>query len=326
MSAAAARCSFARPDTKGPSRSSRGWLARSPRRWQHHAATRGFRQPAVRRRLVAIVALLVAVVSVGLIISITRQHQGRASLTPTGNASNGLIAYSYDGDIYVGDPLTGETAAIVTNPAYEVNPVFSPDGERIAFIRGDPQTKDSTIVVVRADGSDERVILPKGREHRGFVVLAWTPDGDSLVAQLDTPPFTFPHDDGEVSLFDSFGAGDEQLLAPPLPTEVGVHYFSTDAEVAPMFRPPKGDRILSGENKLDVLDADFATVAHLAKLADLETVALTAATRLGPETRERYESVWAAVADVVSRRSQDPVPTRPSSTRDSASSLTVAAS
>ena len=188
-------------------------------------------------------------------------------------ARNGLIAYSYAGDIYVGDPVTGETTAIVTNPTYEVNPVFSPDGERLAFIRGDPQTGESTIVVVRADGSDERVILPKGREHRGFGVLAWTPDGGSLVAQLDTPPFTYPHGDGELSLFDSFGSGSEQLLTPPLALSIGGHYFSTNDQVAPMFRPPAGDRVVSADaNELSVFESD-----------------LTTATRLGHEVLERYE-------------------------------------
>ena len=34
-------------------------------------------------------------------------------------AGNGLIAYSYEGDIYVGDPTTGETTAIVTHFEYE---------------------------------------------------------------------------------------------------------------------------------------------------------------------------------------------------------------
>ena len=115
--------------------------------------------------LAAVVLVLVVAVTAAVITddAPTPRPQSLA-----GAAANGLIAYSYAGDIYVGDPATGETTAIVTNPTYEVNPVFSPDGERIAFIRGDPQTGDSTIVVVRADGSDERVLLPKGREHRGF--------------------------------------------------------------------------------------------------------------------------------------------------------------
>ena len=151
-----------------------------------------------------VAATLVLVVAVTAAVITDDAPTPRPQLL-AGAAANGRIAYSYAGDIYVGDPATGETTAIVTNPIYEVNPMFSPDGERIAFIRGDPQTGESTIVVVRADGSDERVLLPKGREHRGFGSIAWTPDGDSLLVQLDTPPFTYPHDDGKLSLFDSSG-------------------------------------------------------------------------------------------------------------------------
>jgi hypothetical protein len=193
----------------------------------------------------------------------------------TGPAASGLIAYSYAGDIYVGDPLTGETRAIVTNPSYEVNPLFSPDGTLIAFIRGDPQTGDSTIVVVRADGSDERVLLPQGREHRGFGSVAWTPDSDSFLVQLDTPPFVMGSEtDGELSLFDPSGTLEERLITPPLPTTIGGHYFNANIHVAPMFRPPLGDRILSGgRNALSVLDADLNGVA----------------TRLGSDALKPYE-------------------------------------
>jgi WD40 repeat protein len=207
---------------------------------------------------VTIAALVLGVAIVG---SVTTEVD---PLVASGPGPNGLIAYSYDGDIHVGDPVTGETARITKDPRYEVNPVFSPNGRRIAFIRGDPQTGDSTIVVVQADGSDERVLLPKGREHRGFGVLAWTPDGSSLVAQLDRPPFTFPYGDGELSLFDASGTGEERLLAPPLPLSIGGHYFSTDHQVAPMFRPPAGDMIASAEwNAVRISDATLTTGTRL---------------------------------------------------------------
>lgn len=190
------------------------------------------------------------------------------SPTLAGRARNGLIAYSHAGDIHVGSPASGETVAIVTNPQYEVNPVFSPDGGRIAFIRGDPQDGDSTIVVVRVDGTDERTLLPKGRQHRGFGGIAWTPDGASLVAQLDHPPFTTPYTDGELSLFDASGSGREQVLAPPLPLSIGGHYFVMDNRAAPMFRPPQGDRILAGgRDEVKVFDSDLTTETSVAPSA-----------------------------------------------------------
>jgi WD40 repeat protein len=213
----------------------------------------------VRKSGIGLICSSALVLLVAVIGSLTTaESQASAYLKPK-PARNGLIAYSYAGDIYVGNPVTGKTAQITTNLRYEVNPVFSPRGERIAFIRGNPQTGKSTIVVVRADGSDERVLLPRGRKHRGFAGIAWTPDGEWVLAQLDTPPFTYPHGDGELSLFDSSGTGDERLLTPPLPLSIGGHYFNTSIPVAPMFRPPYGNGILSAdEYGLIIFDADLS--------------------------------------------------------------------
>jgi hypothetical protein len=189
------------------------------------------------------------------------ESPGGAGLAGLGR--NGLIAYSYAGDIYVGDPATGKTTAISTNAAYETEPIFAPGGHRIAFIRGNPQTAKAKIVVVRTDGADERLILPRRRKHRGLVNYGWTPDSKSLVVELDRPPFTFPHGDGELSLFDSFGRHHERVLTPPLPRSTGAHYWGHD-QVAPMFRPPSADHVLSGGwNNVRAFDSDLKTAASL---------------------------------------------------------------
>lgn len=214
-------------------------------------------------RLVSGAALILLVAAVGSFA--TDESQAPVHLKPQ-PARNGLIAYSYAGDIHVGDPVTRKTTRITTNPRYEVDPVFSPNGKRIAFVRGDPETKDSTIVVVRVDGSGERVLLPKGRRHQGFAGLAWTPDGEWVLVQVDTPPFT-PWGDGELSLFDPSGSGEERRLTPPLQSTVGAHQFDTSLRVAPMFRPPKGDRILSINRNggLSVFGADLKESIPLGK-------------------------------------------------------------
>lgn len=211
--------------------------------------------------------VLVALLMVGVLACAPGRESGCGG---SGSVSregwlNGLVAYTFDGDLYVGDPVTGETTAIVTDPEYEVNPVFSPDGNRIAFVRGDPQTPDSTIVVVRVDGSDERVILPEGREHRGFLGHVWTPDGTSLLVQLDHPPFLdSAPTDGEISLFDADGSGSERVLMPPLERKVGIHYFLMDYQVAPMFRPPTGEEIVEEwVHSLRLFDPNFETATPL---------------------------------------------------------------
>jgi Tol biopolymer transport system component len=181
-------------------------------------------------------------------------------------ARNGLIAYSYEGDIYVGDPATGATTEIVTHPRYEVNPLFSPDGTRIAFMRDEialptfqlgaaPHADDPSVLVIDPDGSDERVVMPRGVKH-GVGPFAWTPDGASLVIAHDDAATDYF--EGDLSLFDVDGKAEPRRFAPPLPSFPGAVAFDPSAPVAPMFRPPDGDLILgnAGPDGLRVFDAD----------------------------------------------------------------------
>lgn len=164
---------------------------------------------------------------------------------------NGLIAYSHDGDIYVGDPATGTSEAIVSGPEVDINPIFSPDGSRIAFIRGKPREPES-LIVVRSDGSDERVVVPDGPG----IFFAWTPDSASLFVGRGIAGFLY--------LFDASGVAEPEAVTPPLPAERGAMPFNPSAQVAPMFRPPAGDLVMSGgRDSLQVFDADFTPLRQL---------------------------------------------------------------
>ena len=179
----------------------------------------------------------------------------------------GLITYESGGDIYVGDPATGETTAVVTGPEVDSRPIFSPDGERIAFVRGDPETAGASVLVVRPDGSDERIVMPTGFSARGLG-FSWTPDSASLVVNHDSPPHTDPHFDGELTLFDAIGAAPPRLLTPPLPHSIGAWHPQVHGEVAPMFRPPSGDRILdfteaAATSSLVEMDVDGSNIKEL---------------------------------------------------------------
>ena len=218
---------------------------------------RGF----ARSRVAVGLMVAIGLVAVGWLTLVGGRPSGMpAASTP---ASNGLIAYSFDGDIFVGDPVTGATTAIVTGPKSHKNPIFSPDGTRIAFVSGDPGA-GASIVVAMADGSDERAVIPKG--FSGLLgPFAWTPDGDSIVAEHDTS--------GRLSLFDAAGRSEPRLITPPLPTQHGAIYFNPSAQQAPMFRPPNGDQILSTDwDAIDVFGADLRTTTPLARerLAEYE--------------------------------------------------------
>jgi dipeptidyl aminopeptidase/acylaminoacyl peptidase len=179
-------------------------------------------------------------------------------------AINGLIAYSYDGDIYVGDLSTGTSTAIVSGPESDINPKFSPDGGRIAFVRGVPGVGPASLIVVKTDGSDEHVVVPEDFNSQGDDVglFAWTPDGSSIVVQIDFPPKSYPHGDGEIGLFDAAGVRGPLLLTPPLYQSIGGVYFNPSAQVAPMFRPPEGDLILSA-GELKMFNSDLTPVSRL---------------------------------------------------------------
>ena len=246
--------------------------------------------PSVRKSRIGLVSSAALVLLVAMIGShVTEESQAKARVQPK-PARNGLIAYSYAGDIYVGNPLTAETTAIVTNAEYETNPMFSPDGRRIAFVRGDPRQKPS-LVVVRPDGSAERVVVP-GRLNKGHGIgaFAWTPDSASLVVRMDTErPSLSPYHDGELSVFAVFGPPKPRPLTPPLARTPGATNFNPSYQVAPMFRPPRGDRILSGgRNTLAVFDAKLKLVADL-----------------GRRSLRRFEPLRRSFSDVVSEWSDD---------------------
>lgn len=110
---------------------------------------------------------------------------------------NGAIVYEQDGDLFMADQLDGTSRALVAGPAEDSDPIFSNQGDRIAFIRDTPN--DSKIVMaVAIDGSDvkELATLP-GLVER----LDWSPDGSALLARSRFPGPT------EIHLINSDGSG-----------------------------------------------------------------------------------------------------------------------
>jgi len=100
--------------------------------------------------------------------------QQRRLPPPFGPAANGSIVFSDGGDIYVGDPRTGESKAIVTGPEKDVSPVYSLDGTRVLFER-------NGLPFVTSD-SGGTVTQVNSEPLASLNSWSFSPDGRSIVA------------------------------------------------------------------------------------------------------------------------------------------------
>jgi Tol biopolymer transport system component len=134
--------------------------------------------PRLPLRSMAIGLLIVTLLIASALAFVTSRRQ--ALPDPFGLASTGLVAFDRGGDIYVADPKDGTERAIVTGPLYEIGPVWSLDGTRLAYEqRADAATRIGHIVVADADGRNAHVITPDPISEIGW--YAFSPDGQQLL-------------------------------------------------------------------------------------------------------------------------------------------------
>jgi dipeptidyl aminopeptidase/acylaminoacyl peptidase len=249
-------------------------------------STRGRVQPLFSATRFAVAAVIVALFGGFLLVAQPFDHRGatapgtssEAALPPlTGPAGNGLIAFARDGDIYLGDPATGESGVIVPGQEMDSNPVFSPDGRHIAFVRTHRSREETgqgevDIVVVEGDGSNERTITPEGIGG-DFGPGAWTPDSMSLVVMHSVSDVGL---DMGLIILDAAGVADPVWLTPPLPSVGPAPYYDYEAGgVATLFQPPEGDRILGATAEVALLaemDRDGTDIIDLGALSGLDEI------------------------------------------------------
>jgi TolB protein len=85
-------------------------------------------------------------------------------------------------DIYLVQPGTGETKNLTDHKARDIDPVWSPDGRRIAFVSDREGVPD--IWTMAADGTDVRQLTKK---QGSCSALKWSPDG-SRIAFVSSAP------------------------------------------------------------------------------------------------------------------------------------------
>ena len=101
-------------------------------------------------------------------------------LSPDGET----LVFDLLGDLYT-MPVSGGTATpLMTGPAFEAQPRFSPDGSEIVFVSD--RSGGQNLWVLAADGSDTTQIT-RGNDNL-YTSPEWTPDGEYLVASRTYGP------------------------------------------------------------------------------------------------------------------------------------------
>lgn len=103
-------------------------------------------------------------------------------LDPEFSPDGKFLAFSSQGDrggnedIYLKSVDQDQRIRLTTHPDADRNPVWSPDGERIAFLRWSPDDRQTARVIITDDkGGDEREV------SRSRGALGWMPQGDQLI-------------------------------------------------------------------------------------------------------------------------------------------------
>jgi TolB protein len=149
-------------------------------------------------------------------------------LTPASDGSTaGKIVFtstrSGNGEIYAIKPDGSGLRQLTNDPDMDFNPIWSPDGTKIAFMRvkATPDVVNAppgarppiSIYVMNADGSDQRNLTPEG--VRSFRNLTWSPDSKQLAVEC-TQKLTDPDGNGQICVINVDGSGVQRVVPPQL--------------------------------------------------------------------------------------------------------------
>jgi len=186
---------------------------RIPERWNPMSAITSRFTPAspASWRLLAVGVALLLALAVALMLLGTG-HQNRIA-PPYGLAANGPLYYSQGGDLFA--RVTSAAARpILAGSENDSDPVLSPDGTKLSFLRHiDADTAE--LWVVNADGSQpHRLDIPSAQ----LSWFEWAPQGDAAVVLSDADPraMTIVPADGSPSTRRDLGIKieDPTFLAP----------------------------------------------------------------------------------------------------------------
>lgn len=180
-----------------------------------------FGQIAAAVLALALVASLLAVLfqgrheqnTIGQNGAVGPQHNGAIIFTSSRTGNDEIYAVEPDG---IG------LRQLTHDPEMDFGAIWSPDGTKIAFMRGKPVSDGPippaarppiSIYVMNADGSDQRNLTPGG--NRSFRNLVWSPDGKQLAVECTEKP-TDRDGNGQICVLNVDGSGMQRVVPPQL--------------------------------------------------------------------------------------------------------------
>ena len=134
------------------------------------------------KKLFAVVALVAPLVAPAFRPAVVAQAQGAAALPsfaePGISPDGSTIAFVSGGDIWEVPARGGEARLLVSHPATESRPLFSPDGKRLAFTSTRTGNGD-VYVLTLASGDVARLTFDDASE----LVSGWSADSQSILFQ-----------------------------------------------------------------------------------------------------------------------------------------------
>src|SRR5205085_335847 len=116
------------------------------------------------------------------------QEPIRFARTPDISPDGKLVAFSYLGDIWVVEAIGGVARPVTSHQAHDAYPVFSPDGQSIAFASNRHGSYDVFVVPVRG-GKPRRLTSDSDTDRP----CGWTPDGKHVLFASGRNP-SFPYE------------------------------------------------------------------------------------------------------------------------------------
>ncbi len=225
----------------------------------------------------------------------TQGTQMNVDVSPDGQT----LLFDLLGDLYTVGRNGGDAARLTSGPALDLQPVFSPDGQRILFVSD--RSGNENLWVVDADGTDLRPLTTeRGNFH--FDDPEWSTDGEYVLVRRNeagspnagrTPwlihvdggrgvelhdearglGFRWSPDDRYVYYRGVAGAGATSLRGNGLPQPAQIMRLDRHTgDIAPITRVPSGAArpAISPDGRLMVYVADIDAMSGL-RLRNLET-------------------------------------------------------